>query len=246
MAGRLVGKVALITGGAGGMGESHARVIVAEGGKVVIADVDDERGQAIADELAPDAIYVHLDVTSTEEWANAVIAAKNAFGKLNVLVNNAGILGLFAPTTEYTDEAWDKIIGINLTGAFKGIRAAIPVLIESAPSSVINISSTAGLKGYANVAGYNASKFAIRGLTKAIAVELAGDGVRANSVHPGSVKTKMIEGIFESFPHVPMKRAADPSEISGLIVFLASDESSYATGAEFITDGGETAGQPLR
>lgn len=243
MTNRLGGKVALVTGGAGGMGYAHARAIVAEGGSVVIADVDDARGAKIAAELGPEAMYVHLDVTSTDEWTDAVAVTKATFGKLNVLVNNAGILG-FSPIAEYTDHDWERIIGINLTGTFKGIRAAMPVLVESAPSSIINVSSTAGLKGFSGVAGYNASKFGVRGLTKSVAVEVAEHGVRVNSVHPGNVETKMIDGFFDGFPHVPMKRAGRPAEISDLIVFLASDESSFSTGAEFIADGGETAGLP--
>lgn len=244
MVNRLANKVALITGGSGGMGASHARAIVAEGGKVVIADIDDKAAQELATQLAPNAVYVHLDVTKTDDWARAIATTHEAFGTLNVLVNNAGILG-FSPIADYSDEDWDRIIAINLTGTFKGIRAAVPLLIDSAPSSIINVSSTAGLKGFANVAGYNASKYGIRGLTKSVAVELAGRGVRANSIHPGNVETKMIEGFFDGFPHVPMQRAGQPGEISELVVFLASDESSFSTGAEFIADGGETAGQPL-
>jgi 3alpha(or 20beta)-hydroxysteroid dehydrogenase len=243
MVDRLAGKVALVTGGAGGMGEAHARAIVAEGGEVVIADLDDARGQEIAAELGSRALYVHLDVTSTTGWADAVVAATERFEKLNVLVNNAGILA-FSPIAEYTDEDWDLVIAVNLTGAFKGIRAALPSLIDAAPSSIINVSSTAGLKGFANVAGYNASKYGLRGLTKSVAVEMADNGVRVNSVHPGNIETKMIEGFFKGFPHVPMKRAGRSTEVSDLIVFLASDESSFATGAEFVVDGGETAGQP--
>jgi 3alpha(or 20beta)-hydroxysteroid dehydrogenase len=243
MTDRLKGKVALVTGGIGGMGEAHARAIVAEGGKVVIADLDDSRGRELAAELGPDAVYVHLDVTSTDDWAHAIAATKAAFGKMNVLVNNAGILG-FSPIATYSDGDWERIIAVNLTGTFKGIRAAVPLLVESAPSSIINVSSTAGLKGFANVAGYTASKYGIRGLTKSVAIELADDNVRVNSVHPGNIATKMIEGFFTGFPHVPMKRAGYPSEIADLIVFLASDESSFSTGAEFIADGGETAGQP--
>jgi 3alpha(or 20beta)-hydroxysteroid dehydrogenase len=225
------------------MGASHARAIVAAGGQVVLGDLLDEEGEALAAELGDAALYVHLDVTKTEDWARAVEAAETAFGKLNVLVNNAGILN-GAPIAEFTDDAWDKIIAINLTGQFKGIRAATPLLKRSAPSSIINVSSTAGIKGFPGVAGYNASKFGVRGLTKSVAIELAADGVRANSVHPGNINTKMIEGVYDGFPHVPMLRAGEPSEITNLIVYLASDESSFSTGAEFIADGGETTGQP--
>lgn len=244
MGGRLAGKVALITGGTGGMGESHARAFVREGANVLIADIDDARGDELAEELGPGVRYVHLDVTSTEEWAAAVAVAVSNFGKLDVLVNNAGILA-FSPIDEYSDDDWNRIIAINLTGAFKGIRAALRALKEAAPSSIINVSSTAGLKGFPNVAGYNASKFGLRGLTKSAALELAAFGIRVNSVHPGNIATKMIEGFFSEFPHVAMGRAGRPEEVAEVIVFLASDESSFATGAEFILDGGETAGLPI-
>jgi 3alpha(or 20beta)-hydroxysteroid dehydrogenase len=240
---RLAGKVALVSGGARGMGASHARAIVDAGGRVVIGDLLDDEGTALAADLGAAAVYVHLDVTSTEDWKQAVALAESTFGALSVLINNAGILNQ-APIEEFTDEAWDKIIAINLTGQFKGIRAATPLLKRSAPSSIINVSSTAGIKGFPGVAGYNASKFGVRGLTKSVAVELAGDGVRVNSVHPGNVNTTMIEGVYDGFPHVPMQRAGEPSEITNLVLFLASDESSFSTGAEFIADGGETTGQP--
>lgn len=238
---RLTGKVALISGGARGMGESHARNIVAEGGQVVIADVLDDLGQALAEELAPNAIYVHLDVTSTSDWDNAVAKSVEVFGKLNVLINNAGIL-IYAPMSTITDEQWDKLISINLTGAFKGIRAASAVLTQFAPSSIINISSTAGLMGSAGGSAYVSSKFGVRGLTKAAAVEFGRDGVRVNSVHPGNIATPMTAGLTMPFTHVPMNREGVPQEISQLVLFLASDESSFSTGAEFIADGGESAG----
>lgn len=241
--GRLAGKVALISGAARGMGASHARAIVAEGGRVVLGDLLDEEGVALAAELGDAAAYTHLDVTSNEDWERAVALAESRFGSLNVLINNAGILNA-APIDQFTDEAWDKIIAINLTGQFKGIRAAVPLLKKSAPSSIINVSSTAGLKGFPGVVGYNTSKFGVRGLTKSAAVELARDGIRVNSVHPGNVNTVMIEGFYDGFPHVPMQRAGESSEITNLVIFLASDESSFSTGAEFIADGGETTGQP--
>lgn len=241
MTDRLTGKVALITGAAGGMGRSHARAIVREGGLVVLADLDEAGGRMLAQELGSRAAFARLDVTCTEDWAAAVETAADRFGRLDVLVNNAGILD-FSPIADYGDAAWERIIAINLTGAFKGIRAAVPLLAASGAASIINVSSTAGLQGFAGVAGYNASKFGLRGLTKSAAIELAGRGIRVNSVHPGNVETPMIEGFFEAFPHVPLKRAARPEEISDLIVYLASDESSFATGAEFVLDGGETAG----
>ncbi len=239
--GRLDGKVALITGGARGMGESHARGVIAEGGSVVIGDVLDDLGQELAEKLGSNAIYVHLDVTSAEDWDRAVAKAVEAFGRLNVLVNNAGILTV-APIREFTDEQWDRIIAINLTGAFKGIRAAATELARSAPSSVINISSVAGLTGFTQGVGYVSSKFAIRGLTKAAAVELGREGIRVNSIHPGSILTPMTQGLTMPFTHVALGREGTPPEVTALVIYLASDESSYSTGAEFIADGGETAG----
>ncbi|WP_431778970.1 SDR family oxidoreductase [Microbacterium aurantiacum] len=243
MTGRLEGKVVLLTGGAGGMGISHARAIIREGGRVVLADVDDAAGRRVSEDLGDAASFVHLDVTRTNDWEDVVAHIRRTSGRLDVLVNNAGILG-FSPIEEYEDAAWDRIIAINLTGAFEGIRASVPLLAEGTTASIINVSSTAGLRGFAGVAGYNASKFGLRGLTKSAAVELAPRGIRVNSLHPGNVDTAMIAGFFDAFPHVPLKRAAKPEEISELVVYLASDESAYATGAEFVIDGGETAGLP--
>lgn len=240
---RLAGKVALVSGGARGLGASHVRSIIKEGGKAVIGDLLDSEGEALAAELGEAALFVHLDVTNDADWQKAVALAQKHFGKLNVLVNNAGILNA-APTEDYSNDAWDKIIAVNLTGTFKGIRAALPALKAAAPNSIINTSSTAGLKGFAGTIGYNATKFGVRGLTKSLAVELADSGVRVNSIHPGNTATDMIDGLYKTFRHVPMRRAGKPIEISNLVVFLASDESTFSTGAEFIADGGETAGLP--
>ena len=238
---RLKGKVSLITGGSRGMGESHARHIVAEGGQVVIADVLDDLGKALAEELSPNAIYVHLDVTSSKDWDNAVEQSVKAFGKLNVLINNAGIL-IYTSIATMTDDQWDRLISINLSGTFKGIRAAAPTLKKFAPSSIINISSSAGIVAYQGGAAYVSSKFGVRGLAKVAALELGRDGVRVNSIHPGSIATPMTAGMSMPFTHIAMNREGQPDEISKLFLFLASDESSFSTGAEFIADGGETAG----
>lgn len=242
--GDLTGKVALISGAAQGLGASHARAVVAAGGSVVIGDVNEQAGRALAADLGDAACFVHLDVSSTESWLEAVRFAEEAFGALNVLVNNAGILRT-SPIAECSDEEWALVLGINLTGTFKGIRAAAPTMAKYAPASIINISSTAGLKGFAGTPAYNTSKWGVRGLTKNAALELADSGIRVTSVHPGNVNTHMIEGLYEDgFPHVAQKRAADPIEISNMVVFLASDKSSFATGSEFVVDGGETAGLP--
>ncbi|HVE94845.1 MAG TPA: SDR family oxidoreductase [Acidimicrobiales bacterium] len=238
---RLEGKVALISGGARGMGASHARAMVAQGAKVVLGDILDADGDALATELGDAAVYVHLDVTSRDDWDAAVATALERFGKLNVLVNNAGIAN-FGTIGEYTAEQWDTIIAINLTGVFNGINAAVDALKAGAPSSIINISSTAGIQGYPALPGYNAAKFGVRGLTKSVALDLGAHDVRANSVHPGVIATPMTENLDTPQKHVALRRVGQPVELSNLVVFLASDESSFSTGAEFIADGGETAG----
>lgn len=238
---RLVGKVALVTGAGRGMGASFARAMVAQGCGVILGDVLDEQGLAIEAELGDAAVYVHLDVTSSSDWQHAVDVALARFGKLNVLVNNAGILAT-GSIADFPHDEWDRVIAVNLTSAFAGIKAALPALKASAPSSIINVSSTAGLKGYGGLVGYTTSKFGLRGLTKAVALDLGDSGVRCNSVHPGAVITPMTHGMDMTQSHVAMKRPGHPHELAHLIVFLASDESSYSTGAEFVADGGETAG----
>ena len=238
---RLEGKIALISGGARGMGATHARAIVAEGGKAVIGDLLDEEGTALATELGDAAVFTHLDVTSAEDWKAAVDLAVSTFGGLNVLVNNAGIVN-FGPIGEYTQQQWDLIMNINVTGQFLGITAAKDALVSSAPSSIVNISSISGLKGSAGTQGYVASKFAVRGLTKSVALELGVHNVRANSVHPGVITTPMTAGLDLGDQLGALHRAGKPEEVSNLVVYLASDESSFQTGAEFVIDGGETAG----
>lgn len=238
---RLDGKVALISGGARGMGASHARAMVAQGAKVVLGDVRDAEGEAVAAELGEAATYVHLDVTDRRDWAAAVATAVDRYGRLNVLVNNAGIAN-FGTIGRYTHEQWDRIIAVNLTGVFNGIDASVEALKAGAPSSIINVSSTAGLQGFAGVPGYNASKFGVRGLTKAVALDLGAFGVRCNSVHPGTVATPMTAGADSVQKHVALGRVGMPEEVSYLVVYLASDESSFSTGAEFVVDGGKTAG----
>ena len=234
-------KVALISGGARGMGASHARLLVAEGAKVVIADLLDEEGEALSKELGDSAHYVHLDVTNYSEWEAAVAAAVDTFGGLDILINNAGIAN-FGPIESYSLEDWDTIIRINLTGVFFGTKAVIEPLKKSGKGSIINISSTAGLQGYEALPGYTAAKFGVRGLTKSTALDLGQYNIRVNSVHPGVIRTPMTEDIPSPQNHVALHRVGEPIELSNLILFLASDESSFSTGAEFVADGGETAG----
>ncbi|MBH0009202.1 SDR family oxidoreductase [Salinibacterium sp. SWN1162] len=239
---RFDGKVVLISGGARGMGESHSRAVVAEGGKVVITDVLDAEGKALADELGANAVYAHLDVTNEEEWNAAVKLAVDTFGGLNVLINNAGIVN-FGTLDGYTEKDWSLIIGINLTGSFLGIRAAAPELVKNETSAIVNISSTAGMQGFAALHGYTASKFGLRGLTKSVAMELGPQGVRVNSVHPGNIRTPMTDGLGIDETRTPIPRLGEAEEVTKMVLFLASEDSSYSTGSEFIIDGGVLAGE---
>ncbi len=241
--GRVDGKVAIISGGAQGMGEAHARLLVAEGAKVVVSDILDEKGKALADELGEAARYVHLDVTQPEEWQAAVALAVNEFGSLNVLVNNAGIVN-GSPIAKFRLDKWRQILDVNLTGTFLGIQASVDAMIAAGGGSIINVSSVEGLRGAPWAHGYVASKWGVRGLAKSAALELAPHKIRVNSLHPGLVRTPMTEGIPEDMVKMPLGRAADPYEVATFVLFLASDEASYATGAEFVVDGGLVADVP--
>ncbi|MGH3957042.1 glucose 1-dehydrogenase [Mycobacteroides salmoniphilum] len=241
--GRVTGKIALISGGARGMGAAHARALVDEGANVVIGDLLDDAGEALAAELGPNARYVHLDVTDKQQWVDAVAATKMAFGPVSVLINNAGIANGNL-LTDFELSEWQRILDINLTGTFLGCQAVAQTMIENKAGSIINISSVEGYRGSPGLHGYTATKFAVRGLTKSVALELAPHGVRVNSVHPGLIRTDMTAGIPEDFLQIPLGRAADPAEVSALVLYLASDESSYSTAAEFLIDGGLIAGIP--
>ncbi|WP_054813401.1 glucose 1-dehydrogenase [Nocardia arizonensis] len=241
--GRLTDKVALISGAARGMGAAHARAMVAQGARVVIGDILDEPGAALAAELGDSAVYVHLDVREKQQWLDAVAEAVARYGGLHILVNNAGIVN-GNRLVDFETAEWQRILDINLTGTFFGMQAATPPMIEAGGGSIVNISSVEGMRGSPGLHGYTATKFAVRGLTKSAALELAPHGIRVNSVHPGFINTPMTEGIPSDFLQIPLGRGADPSEVSALVTFLASDESSYSTGAEFIIDGGLTVGVP--
>ena len=249
--GRLDGKVALITGGARGMGKAHARHFVAEGAKVVLGDLLDDKGKALAQELGEDNCrYVHQDVTSESDWAAAVQATVDAFGSLNVLVNNAGVL-LNKKIADMTLTEFRGVIEVNLVGEWLGVKSVIEPM-TAAGGSIINVSSVEGFTGAAGMSAYSASKFGVRGITRSAAQELGRFGIRVNSVHPGGIMTTMTATAFESFTDVadgagflrslPIPRFAKSSEVSPLVVFLASDESSYCTGAEFVVDGGMLSG----
>lgn len=236
-------KVVLISGAARGMGADEARSFAKAGAKVVLGDVQDDAAGALAQDLGESAMAVHLDVSKTADWEAAVAAATERFGRIDALVNNAGILR-FSDIEACSDEEWEQVLGINLGGTFKGIRAVIPAMKAAGGGSIVNISSTAGLKGFGGVPAYISSKFGVRGLTKAAAIELAPFNIRVNSVHPGNIDTEMVEDLYPNFNHVPMKRLGRPQEISNLVMYLASDASSFSTGAEFVADGGETGGMP--
>ena len=247
--GRLDGKVALITGGARGMGKAHARHFVAEGARVIIGDVLDDRGQAVADGL-DNCRYVRHDVTSEPEWAAAVDTAVDTYGRLDVLVNNAGILR-HAPIAAMEPADFRAVLEVNLVGTWLGIRQVVAPMTAAGGGSIVNISSIEGFAGAAGLSAYSASKFAVRGLTRSAAQELGPLGIRVNSVHPGGVLTSMALAAAGTMTDVdpaafrkalPIARFAEPVEISRLVAFLASDESSYTTGAEFLADGGLLSG----
>lgn len=249
MAGRLDGKVALISGGARGQGATEGKLFAREGAKIVLGDVLDEEGQKTAKEIQAAggaATYVHLDVTREEEWQKAVDTAVRQFGKLNILINNAGILRMegFEDTTL---EIWNRVIAVNQTGVFLGIKHVVPAMRKTGGGSIINISSIAGLIGVGAAAAYQASKGAVRILSKSAAVQYAKEGIRVNSIHPGVITTKMvIEGIDPESRKLfaqatPLGREGTADEIANGALFLASDESSYMTGAELVLDGGYTA-----
>lgn len=243
---RLTGKVALISGGARGQGEAIGRRFVAEGARVMLGDVLDDAGRAVAASLGEAAQYVHLDVTRADDWQMAVQATVDRFGKLNVLINNAGILK-FAMLESMPLEDYLAVIHVNQVGCFLGMQAAIPALRAAGGGSIVNTSSTQGLTGATALTAYVASKFAVRGMTKCAALELGHDNIRVNSVHPGGIDTPMIAGIRlggEDGPlrDHPIPRVGRPEEVASLMVFLASDESSYSTGSEFVMDGGMNAG----
>lgn len=241
---RLAGKVAIITGAAQGMGATHARRFVAEGAKVVLTDILEDKGAALADELGENAYFIKHDVTSPEDWAAVVAKTEEKFGPVHILVNNAGI-SLARSILQITLEEYRRIVEINQVSVFLGMKTVIPSMQQTGGGSIVNVSSINGLVG--GSIGYTDTKFAVRGMTKAAALECTHYGIRVNSVHPGVIATPMIEqedskaAIEEFAKHIPLKRIAQPEEVTNLVLFLASDESSYTTGAEFVVDGGITA-----
>jgi 3alpha(or 20beta)-hydroxysteroid dehydrogenase len=244
---RFNNRTVIVTGGARGMGASHARGFVAEGANVVIADVLEQEGRTLADELGDHAIFCRLDVSNDKDWAATVAAAEDAFGPVSVLVNNAGIVR-FGAITETEPAAWRQLIDINLTGTYLGIRAVVPSMRKAGGGAIVNISSAGGMMAYPNNAAYIASKWGARGLTKSAALELGRDNIRVNSIHPGPVRTPMTAGpeaaaaVAAEAKRLAIPRVAEPDEITRMVLFVASDEASFSTGSEFIADGGVLLG----
>lgn len=244
--GRLDGKVALISGGARGQGATEAKLFAREGAKVVFGDIRDEEGKQVETEIRAsggDATYIHLDVTQDADWVEAVGTAVNQYGKLDILVNNAAIV-IWKRLEETSEAEWDQIMAINVKGVFLGTKHGVAAMRQSGGGSIVNISSTAGLRGSPGLAAYIATKGAVRLFTKATAMEHVNDNIRCNSVHPGGVETPMVQDapdIPGRRDRTPMGRRADPSEIAYGVLYLASDESSFMTGSELVIDGGRSA-----
>ena len=241
---RLADKVALVTGGARGLGAATVRAMVAEGARVVFGDVLTEEGEALAGELGADAVFVPMDVTQQADWDRAIARAE-ALGSLDVLVNNAAVVHM-AALVDTTDEDYLRVFQINQFGTFLGIRSAVGPMKAAGGGSIINVSSIDGLHSAAGLSAYSSTKWAVRGLTKNAAIELGQYGIRVNSVHPGGMYTAMggSERMSErelnehTYKHFPIPRVGQPEEVANVIVFLATDEASYSTGSEFVADGG--------
>jgi 3alpha(or 20beta)-hydroxysteroid dehydrogenase len=249
--GRLDNKVALITGGAGGQGEAEARLFAAEGAKVVVTDIAD--GNEVASDIGDRAVFVGLDVADDRQWGHAVGQAMERFGRLDILVNNAGIGFPPRPLEDEDPEHHRRLIDTNLHGVYLGMRAAIAPMSAQRSGSIVNISSIDGLVGVAGMTSYAATKFAVTGMTRTAALELGGRGIRVNSIHPGVISSPMVANapadiqarLKTILDRQPIARMGTPEEVAYLALYLASDESSYCTGAQFVIDGGHLAG-PFR
>ena len=248
--GRVEGKVAFVTGGAVGMGREHALLLAEEGATLVVNDVDEDNGRRTVDDInaqGGQALFMGFDVAKLSAWRDAVTRAMNAFGRIDILVNNAGIL-LFKPIHETTEEELDRVLAVNVKGVFYGTQAILPAMQAAGGGSIINVSSIYGLVGAPSAAAYQASKGAVRLLTKASAADYAQFNIRVNSVHPGVIRTPMTKDLLTT-PETTqdilrtalLRRPAEPKEVSWAVLFLAADESSYMTGSEIVVDGGYSA-----
>lgn len=244
--GKLDGKVAVITGGARGQGASHVRTFVEEGANVVFSDILSEEGEALATELGERVRFIKHDVTKADEWKKVIEETEAVFGPVDILVNNAGVV-VTKNFEDLSEEEYRKVVDINQVSIFLGMKTTLPSMKKTGNGSIINISSINGLRGSAGNAAYDSSKFAVRGITKSAALEFAEYGIRVNSVHPGVIQTPMIEVegteklVEQLVATIPMKRKGQSEEVSKLLLYLASDDSSYSTGSEFVIDGGVTA-----
>lgn len=237
-------KVAIVTGAARGLGAAIAEVFVREGAKVVLTDVLDAEGQAIAERFGGAARFLHHDVGNAGQWADAVSLAQSAFGRVDILVNNAGLVGMY-PFESTTDELWAKLIGVMQTGPYLGMRTVIPVMKAAGGGAIVNIASTNSIRGMAATAAYTSAKHGVLGLTRALALEYAPAGIRINAVCPGAMRTPMLRESFgdqmEDFAaHIPAGRLADPREIAEIVSFLASPRASFVIGVAYVVDGGMT------
>lgn len=241
--GRVSGKVAIITGGARGMGAAHVRKLHAERAKVAFTDILVEEGEALAKELGESVKFMKHDVSKASDWEEVITGTEATFGPVDVLVNNAGIL-LVRRMEELTEEEYRRVIDVNQVSVFLGMKAVLPSMRKRSGGSIINISSVSGIGASIGHSAYNSSKFAVRGITKTAALEFAEYGIRVNSIHPGAVDTSIItepEKLGELAQTIPLRRIGRPEEVSNLVLFLASDESSFVTGSEFVIDGGKLA-----
>ncbi|MFF2876463.1 SDR family NAD(P)-dependent oxidoreductase [Gottfriedia sp. NPDC057991] len=248
---RLLNKTAIVTGGANGIGKATVQKFLEQGAKVVFTDINEEAGNRTLDEMkkiSDYVVFIKHNVQLETDWINVVNETKKNFGSIDILFNNAGIFSS-KPVTEYETEEWNRLLGINVTGVFLGMKHTVPFMREQKGGSIINTSSIAGLKGTANATLYGASKGAVRIMTKDLAKEVAADQIRVNSIHPGVIETAMGSDLASSLnasneqlaKTIPLKRLGTPEEIANLVLFLASDESSFITGTEMVADGGMTA-----
>ncbi|KWR70332.1 3-alpha-hydroxysteroid dehydrogenase [Arthrobacter sp. W1] len=247
MAQDLNGKVAIVTGAAGGQGAADARLLVERGAKVVLTDFNAELGEETAAALGENAIFVKHDVSSEEDWAKVIETTIATFGQINALVNNAGILKM-EPLESSSAQTINKLLAVNVRSVYLGMMAVVPALKKAGGGSIVNISSLAGMSGQANAVAYSGSKWAVRGMTKSAALELGQYGIRVNSVHPGTIATPMTAGMLRApidaaFPLAAMNRVGTPDDIAPAVAFLISDESTYISGADLVIDGASAVGQ---